>query len=363
MSKQLAESSQASDTPRFVLVDSYRFICAAWVMWIHLPQSTVMIATTNVARFRLAFFVLVAVFFQLYQLARRPAWEFTSYSYGRVRRLYLPFLAWGLLYYFAGGIHRMITERPWPSLTPEFFLYGSSIHLWFIPYILAVGLVTYPLSRFVLRQRHRAAVVMGVSAFAGLAGCVAAPIIIAHALPTTPWTDPIYREVELLPCIPLGIACYFLFAQLRSITEKKKQLLYRIAAMAVAIGFVVDAWFYHGAPVQNPVALCMVILTLQPAKWRIWSTLGRWGKYSFGMYAVHLFFVGGMHILREMVFHFSPVWWYDLLSFAVCVPASLLATIALSRFSATRWMVPTGEKRQSKPPQPIAAPVAQLQEA
>ncbi len=361
MNTHLGVASKTSGPPRFVLVDAFRFLCAAWVMWVHLPQSDAMISTTEAARFRLGFFVLLAVFFQQYQLTRRPAGDFTNYAWDRMRRLYLPFLGWGVLYYFAGGIHRLITNRQWPALTPDFFLHGASIHLWFIPFILVIGLLTYPVSRWLLQHRQWAWMVIGAGGLVGLASCIAAPLLIARFLPATPTTDPVYREVELLPCVPLGFACFFLYMEFRQLGERTKHLLYMLAGMVVAAGFGVDALLYRGALVQNLVAAGMVVLTLRPSKWPLWQILGRWGKYSFGMYAVHIFFVEGMHVLRQMVLHFPPTWWYDLLSFGVCVPASLLATMALSRFPATRWLVPTGEKRSAEAPAPVIAAVGELQ--
>ena len=88
----------------------------------------------------------------------------------------------------------------------------------------------------------------------------------------------------------------------------------------------------------------MVALALWPVKGAMWRVLARWGKYSFGMYAVQMFFVEFMHVLRGSVLHMPATWWIDLLTLAVCVPASLLTTMALCRHPATRWMVPIGEK-------------------
>jgi len=120
MDRQQAIIPQKASMPRFLLVDAFRFICAGWVMWVHIPQSEALAPTAGWMRFRLPFFVVLAVFFQQYQMVRRPVADFREYARERVRRLYFPFLAWGTLYFLGEGVHRVLTGRSWPVLTPEF---------------------------------------------------------------------------------------------------------------------------------------------------------------------------------------------------------------------------------------------------
>jgi hypothetical protein len=66
------------------------------------------------------------------------------------------------------------------------------------------------------------------------------------------------------------------------------------------------------------------------------------------MYTVHFLAIGFCIFIRTLVLRIPPSWWYDLLTFAISVPASLAAAVALSHFKATSWLVPTGEKPAKK---------------
>src|SRR5438477_608973 len=93
----------AQRTNRFVLVDAFRVVCAAWVMWIHVPESATLSWTSELAPFRMPFFTLLAIFFLFRKLASPNPPRYGDYVSDRFRRLYLPFLGWATFYYIFYG--------------------------------------------------------------------------------------------------------------------------------------------------------------------------------------------------------------------------------------------------------------------
>jgi len=73
---------------RLPVADAIRFICAAWVMWVHIPQSPELEPTTHFALFRLPTFVILSTFFLFTSQKSHPTRDFREYALARLRIIY-----------------------------------------------------------------------------------------------------------------------------------------------------------------------------------------------------------------------------------------------------------------------------------
>lgn len=353
MNRPLENPAIASAAPRFVLIDLFRFICAAWVIWIHVPQSDYFLPSVSSTRFRMAFFTLLAVFFQLYTFDRREH-PFLQYFVTRFRRVYLPFLAWVVIYVPVRLLFKtVVTHDPFPMLSPLLLIFGY-LHLWFLPFVFLVGLAIYPLAQFAVHhQRWWGYFIIGGAVLA-IAGALFIRPIAQRLLPDHTYV------IELLPCVPLGFSCYFMWCRTRALALPRGL----IAAVALIFFAAMVAIQLHSAPLpitECLAALGLLVAALQPLKVPLTGWLGRLGRYAFGMYVVHFLFIGMCIFLRTSVLSLKPSWWYDLVTFALCVPASLFATMALAHFRVTAWLVPTGEKHLQEKKARRPSPLVELQ--
>jgi peptidoglycan/LPS O-acetylase OafA/YrhL len=331
-------------------------------MWMHIPQSEELKLTTAFARFRLTTFVILSTFFLLSSQKAHPGRKLGEYAWIRFRTLYLPFLAWASMY-FAGKIvlHACVRGTPWPHLGFDSLLDGQTPHLWFLPYILLAGIATFPLGHWLQRHREHFAQIIAGALLVGLAtATISEPVFnkIAAGLQIHDGTrDFVYRAFTLTPCVFLGIAVYYV-RQLTRHHAGKTQTRIALLGLSVIAGCIVYNCLWPSNPVLEAVAgLGMVLSAFWPTHNKFVTWVGTLGRFSYGMYLVHMMFVTAIVVFRANVIRMAPVWWYDVLTLLLCVPLSLCASILLSRSRYTRWLIAAPEP-VTKPLAPSLTPVA-----
>src|SRR5688572_165502 len=108
----MAEQSAAIPTPepthaiaraepdRIPALDFVRFLAAVAIVWLHAPELPVLERTGDpFTRWAVPFFTAVATFLLIRALLRDPRRSFPAYITSRALRLYVPFLAWSVVYY------------------------------------------------------------------------------------------------------------------------------------------------------------------------------------------------------------------------------------------------------------------------
>ncbi|MEM1415197.1 MAG: acyltransferase family protein, partial [Myxococcota bacterium] len=113
--------------------------------------------------FGLPLFLILAVALGVSKRAPRPTRRFLG---RRVDRILLPWFFWSLALLPLCALRETIYGRPaFAWLEPEMLLYGPSIHLWFLPFILVAGLAAHGLHRVF----ERSIVAVGVAFVLGVA--------------------------------------------------------------------------------------------------------------------------------------------------------------------------------------------------
>jgi surface polysaccharide O-acyltransferase-like enzyme len=130
------------------MIDAMRVVASFMIIWIHVPRSEELLATTIVARFAVPFFVFAAVFFAAQTGLKKPDRSATGYLLTRFRRIYVPFLLWSGVYLAMKWAKLLLTPNQ-PNGFPgwEVLFVGTAYHLWFLPFIFVATSITFAVSR------------------------------------------------------------------------------------------------------------------------------------------------------------------------------------------------------------------------
>lgn len=77
---------------------------------------------------------------------------FEVYTFSRAKRLLLPWVAWGILYGLMMVAQNLVAGRPvLRGFSPNMIMYGTSPHLWFLPFAFVANLATWAVWKVVCR--------------------------------------------------------------------------------------------------------------------------------------------------------------------------------------------------------------------
>ncbi len=134
---------------RLPWIEAGRFLAIVAIIWLHVPESSVLARSTIVGRFGVPFFVAVAVFFA-FRSADNLGRSVCQYGLARLRTIYVPFLVWTAIYFFvrsAGSC--LVSSVTGPELSVALLWNGSAHHLWFLPFIAAATTVAFCTARVI----------------------------------------------------------------------------------------------------------------------------------------------------------------------------------------------------------------------
>jgi len=134
---------QPAPAPRLASIDLLRILAVVGIIWFHTegaPHRDIGYAALPV--FLLLFFALITKQGQTYSTRRflKRRWD----------RLLKPWLFWSVVY-GVGRVTQAACDRDLSCLanllSTETFLAGTYIHLWYLPYVFASGLLLHVLNR------------------------------------------------------------------------------------------------------------------------------------------------------------------------------------------------------------------------
>ncbi len=147
-------AKSAAINSRIAWLDFTRLAAAYSIVWLHTPRSPQLTHWTVLGRFAVPFFTAGAVFFVIDGLRRQPQCTLREYTVNRFRRIYVPFLAWSLIYLvFKAGKKLALPDEPNDFSGIEVLWTGTYWHLWFMPFILLVTLGAFAMGQKVLGKQ------------------------------------------------------------------------------------------------------------------------------------------------------------------------------------------------------------------
>src|SRR3954469_19111484 len=109
VSRELSVPMPLLRAPRNLMLDAARGLGSLGVIWVHtIIDSPDLAKTAAFARYGTAFFAVTAIFFLLHGISSKPDESFVKYATQRFRRLYIPFLAWSLIYLLLRSINHAL---------------------------------------------------------------------------------------------------------------------------------------------------------------------------------------------------------------------------------------------------------------
>lgn len=245
-------------------IDLARFIASFGVVVAHAYA----LENDWVGHISLGLFLILTAFLAM-QSAQRSGGRYPFLA--RAKRLVLPWLAWSLFFRL---VALKVSDDPgkWQLLTdPWSLLVGSTIHLWFLPFVMLAMALVEPVGRLITTPQRLAIALAALIV-------LSMPLFLAHDLglhaPLPQWSFgfPVYILGLLLGVAhPMGRAAWPLFA----------------AVLLSGLGLVISggaAW---------SLTVVGAVLAFE-AFWRL-PLRGKWlpplGQAAFGVYLIHPFFM------------------------------------------------------------------------
>lgn len=311
-------------------LDAGRILAACGVIWIHTPRSEPLTSSVALGRFAVPFFVGTSVLLVVRALQRDVHRDLLPYARGRTERLIYPFVGWSLIYLLFKLAKKWVAPDQ-PNDLPgwEAIFLGTAYHLWFLPFLWAVSIVSFLVARWSLtREAQRLCLVAGV-AFGSLIAWLPYPA-------DTTGGDATYFMWLALPAVCWSFALAIAWPELSKKFDPNLRLHICLSVWAFSTGVL---WFLgRSALLESLAGISFLVMALdhRPGRWT--EATESIAKLAFGVYLSHLLFLKvGETILARLQIGISP--WMDLALFAGVLWMSLGASSLLQKSRYSRWLL------------------------
>jgi peptidoglycan/LPS O-acetylase OafA/YrhL len=338
--------STKSTSVRLASLDTARFLAAVGVVWIHACQTDETASWAAVGRFAVPFFSATAGYLSVLSLTKHAPASLWSFASSRFTRLYLPFLAWSIIYLLFKLTKKAVmpmAETDLPGL--EFLIAGGAYHLWFIPFLLVTTFTIYAACKITGNRSYRQIWAANIAFIAGLS--LAFALSFTSTPDTIPWFMAIATPSVLWGCaigwantsiakdasstsqpfssntrLALMAFITFLYATLMSVRDTRSILLESSSGAALLLAALfADRLLYANKTLSS-----------------LNSKIASLGKVSLGIYFSHLLFLKIGEIVASKVAPSHSAAVVILIAFSSIVSATILSLVA-ARFRSTKWLV------------------------
>jgi peptidoglycan/LPS O-acetylase OafA/YrhL len=335
-----SSKAAAAKVRRNETIDAIRLVAAAGIVLVHATESSFFETWKNLFRFGVPFFLFASLYYQSLSLRRNADRPLGKIIFGRFERLYLPFLAWSVIYLVSRDIERMFLHHlPPVQLRLSMLWTGTEYHLWFLPYLLGLSIALSVLYRGVIQRdaRYRWLVI----ATAVMIACAISTRPVPHMPGATEMTfdDPGFAYFQWFVSSAaafgaLAFACFMTFGS--TIYEVPTILGWAGLALVMACSL---RQALHGIAFA-PRALTGVgsmLLALAPWKSSAIPAMARVGRMGYGIYLCHVIPVEILHIVAHRL-HLHPSVCLDLTSFALSFLGAIGIVVLLGKSPRLAWL-------------------------
>lgn len=305
-----------------------RGIAALSIVWLHTFGGGDWARLSFPGRFAVPFFTATSVFLIFQSVTRKPHQTFGRYAISRLKRIYVPFVIWTVFYLLIMSIGAVIKHSPLPTLNVQLLWIGSTHHLWFLPYILIVSLLTFLAAK--INVQRIAASVIAIVCF------VTGSVIAFKMLPVRKPSD--YGLLLAMDAIP---AMFWTWALMFELRRRKQHLcphaLRAIISAVLGLGYLIALWFcdrHRGMENASGFAalVCALSLSIQAPRWLL-----QFGSMAYGIYLVHILFLEGFQDICTMV-NLPTSLTMDLVTFVISTVCSIVFCMIVSHLPGCRWL-------------------------
>jgi peptidoglycan/LPS O-acetylase OafA/YrhL len=315
-------------------LDAARFIAVLGIVWLHCWNWEYHDRPDRFGRFAVPFFVVSSVYMMCRSLERRRR-GYAAYAMSRIGRLYLPFLAWSCVYYLLiNASHYFLLHEPLQGLKLYLWFVGPAAHLWFLPFLLGVNLIFYPICGWLV-ARPKLALPVALAA-----------VVLGLAWMKTP--QPRYsRAPDEYSDVARGE--YFANAAWNAMPS---------VFFGIFLAFVPEKWIRRLGPPGLVGTGALLILIYQGGRniflenlsglsWAIFGVesdgawtrpVAKFGRFAYGIYLAHYMLVQLFHVILVQN-RIQPTTALILGSFVGVTLITLLIVKGLSLSRWTRWTI------------------------
>jgi peptidoglycan/LPS O-acetylase OafA/YrhL len=305
----LLERSAAATTGRIQTVDAARAVALLGVVVIHSVESARLAPLGAVGLFSVPFYAFLAMYFQAAAFRREPGRPLHTHVLARLRRLYVPFLAWSVVYLIVRDVkHLVLSGQPAVRPEPYQLWVGTAHHLWFLPFLTVVTVLTSVVGAACARWAavRWAVVVLGTVGGAALA-----------VVPRPDWLNYVHggegylflQGWRALPAVVLGVALAWGLAGRQPGEGNRAAGKPRVATFgpwvgwagavvtAVALAYLMTFGYSRAARTLGGLGWMAFAL----ARWRgpMLAALAWAGRFSYGAYLAHVLVIEGVQAVAH----------------------------------------------------------------
>lgn len=326
---------------RIIGYDLIRAFAALGVIWVHAGRSQPWndLDLSAAGAWGTSYLNLIAGFFTVIMLHKHMSAGkgLGSFTRHRLWRIGAPFVIWSGLYLLARLVNYAVFgkvssfEWTWSAL-----YYGTTYHLWFLPYLLCITLITLPLTAYAVASAERM-VMVGKLLLLTVFGLLLMPVTVFSQLPDE-WARIAHSVSWRGPGFMLGLAMGMFIAA----GYRPKVTFTMVAACAVLAISAMYLSLTTELPkhILNRVAgVSVFIIALAPWRGAIATTIARLGSLGFGVYLCHVLFVEGVVAVfsKAGIGHSLE---RDVLTFTIVATLSFGFAYAMKRSRKLSWLIP-----------------------
>ena len=317
-------------------LDALKLLAVLGVIWIHTPESPALVESIALFRFAVPALTAASAFLLICKFGEHAGVPWFRYSSNRAVRLYVLFLFWNLIYLLARlskhvvfGAGDPIHLNAWTLLVA-----GVAYHLWYLPvlaiFVLGCGALASVYGRLNDDQRWAFAVIcLLVGICIGLD-----PNPVAIDVERRPWSYPLVLGWQNLPSVFFAFPVYVAW---RGIASHQTRSVVPFLALVMGGSFL---WISaRGVLAVLCLNLSGSAFVLSALYWNVPESVARFGRLSFGIYAVHLLFVESLHAIARKVAVSDEA--RDLIVYIVAALLSLVVAYFLTNSRRTALFVAT----------------------
>lgn len=324
--------------PRNRAIDVVRFFAAAGIVFVHAAKSEPFLRWGNVVRFAVPFYLFASLYFQSASLRKKNDRTFLQYVAGRFKRLYLPFLAWSVIYFLARNGQRLVTRRDGGVETDIGLLWrGVHYHLWFLPFLLFWSLVLAAVHYGILSRNRKFRWPLIITA-------IIAGVVFALIPRPSSWDEvfpsPTYAYVQYWLSLP-AVLWALAFAWFMTAGPTLYTVPHSLGVAGLVLTAICCLWQGFVGHVRliprGLTGLGTILAALAPWNGTFLSPLAALGKNSYGVYLCHVLILETLRtVTKKLNIGVSPA--SDIGLFIATFVLSLIFVQILSKSSKTAWL-------------------------
>jgi peptidoglycan/LPS O-acetylase OafA/YrhL len=329
-----SQGQQEPDAARLPMMDAWRLLAMMAIVWLH-TTSNYPPNAANLGRFGVPFFTAAAMFLMLRSARRKPDQRFADFAARRARRLYVPFLGWDVIYFVASNAKRHWVSHQ-PVLRPQISMLcaGTSLQLWFLPFLLIAMLGLFPLCRWIAASPPRARPIVA-AALTGAGLCLAFVRQPGPALGNdmTPTEYFLLMAWGTLPAVFWGLALSTL--KMPAPSGRRVVAVFGLLVLVAATAAVLIGG--RSVLLENLAGIGALAAALMPGDWNWLRWPAKWGRDAYGIYLAHVLFVEAIFAVVALrgLENSIPL---KLAEFGLTFLLSCALVWTLNRWRGTRWL-------------------------